>query len=378
MKHSFSRVLSKLSLLSLCLASPAFGQGNDNPTGETGVFNGNSNTGCSYDPYTGNATRTIPDITVTGAVGAYPLVWAHTMNSRGGGGYFGAAGGWRHSYQWSCTAFNNPLRNTATSYTVSYPDGRVISFSGNPMVGPAGVRDRIGVSLSGDEVVLFLPDGGQVSFPQRVVQGGGEYEIFVDPPSQITDPNGQITTLSYDTADKLIQVTEPAGRWLKVYYNTDKTINRVDAGFSANPLTQRVTYVYGNRTFGTYTYNVLLNANYSDGTGAAYTYQASNVSASGIPLIKTCADVRYPGPMKNITYTFLAGASQGRLYQSSARGAQPRFSPSRSIAVSARKPAATGPAAPGPTVPRPPRISSRLTPISSGTRPRWATIPTAS
>jgi hypothetical protein len=53
----------------------ALAQGGDNPTGVWGSFNSHSTTGCSYDPYTGNATRTVPDI----AVGAYPLQWTRTM-----------------------------------------------------------------------------------------------------------------------------------------------------------------------------------------------------------------------------------------------------------------------------------------------------------
>jgi hypothetical protein len=42
--------------------------GNNNPTGVSGTFNGNVTTGCSYDPYTGNAHRTITDIVVAGGV----------------------------------------------------------------------------------------------------------------------------------------------------------------------------------------------------------------------------------------------------------------------------------------------------------------------
>src|SRR5437773_10580702 len=75
---------------------------NGNPTGNFGRFNALSMTGGSYDPYTMNATRTIPDLTVTGAVGSYPLQWSRTMNSRSPGGSFdlGSGGGWSHSYDW--------------------------------------------------------------------------------------------------------------------------------------------------------------------------------------------------------------------------------------------------------------------------------------
>jgi hypothetical protein len=102
MKLFLTPALRRILFAALFLSTPAvlFAQGNDNPTGVAGVFNGNSNTGCSYDPYTGNATRTIPDIVVSGAVGTYPLVWARTLNTRGANnGNLGAAGGWRYSYQ---------------------------------------------------------------------------------------------------------------------------------------------------------------------------------------------------------------------------------------------------------------------------------------
>ncbi len=72
-KHSFI-LLAVLSIWALP-ASHARAQANDNPTGPSGMFNGNVSTGCSYDPYTGNATRSVTDIVVSGAVGKYPLAF---------------------------------------------------------------------------------------------------------------------------------------------------------------------------------------------------------------------------------------------------------------------------------------------------------------
>jgi hypothetical protein len=73
--------------------------GNNNPSGASGVFNGQINTGCSYDAYTGNATRSITDIAVAGAVGEYPLALVRTANSRTPSttGVFGNDGGWNHN-----------------------------------------------------------------------------------------------------------------------------------------------------------------------------------------------------------------------------------------------------------------------------------------
>src|SRR5437667_11506059 len=70
-------------LLVLARASVLHAQvGNQNPSGASGIFNGQINTGCSYDPYTGNATRSITDIAVAGGVGEYPLALVRTANSR--------------------------------------------------------------------------------------------------------------------------------------------------------------------------------------------------------------------------------------------------------------------------------------------------------
>src|SRR5436309_3016701 len=57
--------------------------GINNPTGASGMFNGQITTGCSYDPFTTNAMRgPIVDIAVAGAVGEYPLALGRTNNSR--------------------------------------------------------------------------------------------------------------------------------------------------------------------------------------------------------------------------------------------------------------------------------------------------------
>ena len=101
-------------------------QADDNPTGPAGIFNGNITTGCSYDPYTGNAMRVVTDIVASGAVGDHPLAFtriANTRNSPRNAG-FAFAGQWRHNYSWQLT--DEPTIYTVpntppTSYTVDYP-----------------------------------------------------------------------------------------------------------------------------------------------------------------------------------------------------------------------------------------------------------------
>src|SRR6267378_1453445 len=81
-----------LSTLLLALSARGLNAqvGDNSPGGHSGIFNGQIQTGCSYDPYTGNATRSITDIAVSAAVGQYPLALVRTYNSRSGlGGGFG-------------------------------------------------------------------------------------------------------------------------------------------------------------------------------------------------------------------------------------------------------------------------------------------------
>jgi len=117
-----------------------------------------------------------------------------------------------------------------------------------------------------------LSDGGKVAFQQSATLSGSTYS-FTFTPTQLIDPYGLITMLTTDTSGRVTQITEPAGRWLKITYTGDN-ITQVDAGYGLSTITQSVTYSYA--TFGGYT--VLNGATYSDGTSASYTYQASNMT----------------------------------------------------------------------------------------------------
>src|SRR5215831_13946556 len=130
MKHLPLPFILALFFASFC---PLHAQvGINNPTGASGIFNGQINTGCSYDPYTGNATRSITDIAVAGAVGEYPLALVRTANSRAPSTteLFGWAGGWNHNYNWRMAdSTRSGVQNfVPTSYTVDFPDGRVETF----------------------------------------------------------------------------------------------------------------------------------------------------------------------------------------------------------------------------------------------------------
>src|SRR5437899_8257696 len=234
------RQLASAILLTVVMSMSAHAQmGNDNPTGISGVFNGNVTTAGSYDPYTGNATRSVTDITVAGAVGAYPLAFTRTMNSRYTPGVgtleFGAPGSWRHNYQWTI----DPITIQATgpnrwyvmpgTYNVNYPDGRRISFYSHAgdsyFRGVPGISDRFQQlhSDADSDVYVLLPDGGKIWFSASVSRDGDDFgpvtSTFEFQFAGIIDPYGQVTTITY-TGDGSMQVTEPAGRWLNLFYST--------------------------------------------------------------------------------------------------------------------------------------------------------------
>jgi hypothetical protein len=175
--------MKKLLLLSSIAAFAALlspsrvaAQGEANPTGVAGIFNGNVQSGGSYDPMTANAMRIVDDIVVPGTVGAYPLKWTRYFNSR-------SINGWTFSYAYGLTG------------GMTFPDGREIKHQGLDFPpDPTGYEERIGTSA------IKLGDGGKVMF--------GTFGT-VALPIQLIDPYGQITTLTRDSYNKLTRARGP-------------------------------------------------------------------------------------------------------------------------------------------------------------------------
>lgn len=304
--------------------------GNDNPTGVCGQFNGNVTTGCSYDPYTANATRSITDITVAGGTGAYPLAFTRTMTSRYIAGLpteFGPAGSWRHSYQWS---INTETTDTGRPgrYVVNYPDGRQITFSntgtGDPdFRGPSGVRDRFEHLTAADQVncKLVLPDGGKIWFRATLTHPNGRNR-WTFRLHAIIDPYGQTTLITYPN-NEYTQINDSSNtRCLRIYY---RTITNVSEGHVGDVVIDHVS-ASDNRTVS-YGYSAYVSPNGTRYTSlhqvryfgspwwdAFYTYQNSNApDANDRPLIKTCIDPMFDGPMWMIAYSFAGTNVYGKL-----------------------------------------------------------------
>jgi RHS repeat-associated protein len=292
--------------------------GGNNPTGVSGIFNGNITSGCSYDPYTGNATRSITDIAVSGAVGQYPLALVRTYNSRtgvGGAGGFGVAGQWTHNYSWaieSSAPQSHPF--TPSSYTVDYPDGRKVTFApatGDPYYrGLLGVRERFQTPPQGGGFgYLILPDGGKVEFDCEELDSGpdgNEVWWWVFTATAIVDPYGLRTTFTYNGDGTLQKVTEPAGRYLQFSYSGGLINSVTEVINGASQRSVQYYYIYSAYSPGTTSYWALNQVAYYGQWNAKYKYCAPNNTnnANGIPLLWTADDPMYPGPMHRIAYTY--------------------------------------------------------------------------
>ncbi len=306
--------------------SPLHAQvGNNNPTGPSGIFNGQVHTGYSYDPYTGNATRSITDIAVAGAVGEYPLALVRTANSRmpSTTELFGWAGGWNHNYNWILE--DSPLGPLhPTRYTVAFPDGRVETFqsvtwdsanyyrvragNGNNAGTSAGVRERfvpLDTNPNNMYGYLILPDGGRVEFKAQQHVSGSQY-WYKYHVTAIIDPYGLRTTIASElvaqnTRRRITRVTEPAGRYIQFSYGTPNgpRISQVAASDG-----RAVNYYYSYTMLDHVVY--YSNANWT----ARYQYVGANVGGPDLPpLLRTCDDPMYPGPMKRIAYEYKTGTN---------------------------------------------------------------------
>ncbi|MEY2510602.1 MAG: hypothetical protein QOE26_1365 [Verrucomicrobiota bacterium] len=331
--------LSLVTFVCIGLAPQAFAQaGNDNPGGVTAEYHGSITTAGYYDPYTGNAKREIDDIVVPGSIGAYPLKYTRTFNTRG-------SAGWTHNYQWSLWVrppdedlgngdgfYDGPVRG------IQYPNGGhfdTIVYDSPWFIeasGPHGASDQLVTCASGActpgsgaAYELWRADGGKVLFEH--VNGYRGYAII--------DPYGQQTTLSYDGSGKLWKVTEPGGRYLEFVYQTftywypwpDSTHNAaywasevllsaVRANDGRGNTIETVSYGYEWVWQGHYypEYVPYLNHAYYDDTAqATYTYaDANNYDTPGTVyhghtrrVLKSCDDPRYAGQMKYIEYEYV-------------------------------------------------------------------------
>src|SRR3984893_7835621 len=280
-------------------------QGEDNPTGVAGVYNGNVTSGGSYDPLTGNALRVVDDIVVPGCVGAYPLRWTRYNNSR----HENHAGfdGWSFSYDY--VVYNSKI---------TLPDGRDIPNGSSVL----GIIERK-IQTPDYNYALLLADGGRVIFEwyhytwhtrdyngNVILMSGSIYR-----PTKLVDPYGQTTLIQYgpstnefgDVLERRTKIIEPGGRYLQINYASDTTgadmigVQAFD-GVPGHSAIQTVTYAWAYSQIGNVTLKKLTDVGYSDGTYATYTYEIMGGPSTHRPVLLTADDTHYNGPMRQIAY----------------------------------------------------------------------------
>jgi RHS repeat-associated protein len=282
----------------------------------SGIFEGMITTGCAYNVLNHNARREIDDIVVPGSIGKYPLKMTRYYNSRSTTIYGIMGAGWTHGHQWG---YGNSV--------FYYPNG---DKQDGTCESPLGVSDGWGPgsptcnpSCHGD---FRLSDGGTLHFDDS----NGYFQVRT-----IEDPYGHTTTLAYYNsgpyAGLLSRVTEAGGRYLQFTYSQvdgQQVLTQVDAydGVAGHPRIDSVVYHYASKPTGgniVTTAVCLTSVDYSDGQHAYYAYQEDNApedtrppcpcSLKLLPLLKTCRDVRYNGPMRHICYEYPDNGAHGAI-----------------------------------------------------------------
>ena len=336
-----TRTISRPLLLAAC-ALVVFGSrveaqlGNNNPTGVAGQYYGSVQTGRSYDPATGNASFAVTDVAL--AAGASPLAFTRFWTSRYNVGVesteLGQGGNWRHNFQWSVDTFTaygrNALVEMPRDYTVNYPDGRRVRFVPGTVYSTAsGIAERFRHPPSSAEgtydCYLHLSDGSTVWFRGTIdiefeldwqgEETGFKWTTVSFEFAGLIDPHNLVTTVSYP-GDGSMTVSEPAGRWLKLFY---KQITHENEGPFGLIVLDRVVgsdgrvvhYRYWARVTENGTrYAALGQVHYPAYPGhpapvAYYDYEWSNVDANARPLLSYADDPMFPGPMGKIAYDYV-------------------------------------------------------------------------
>ena len=161
----FRRALSRYLVISAGLigASHALGQSAfDTPTGLAGGFGGSITTGGgSFDPYERNATRSITDIVVPGAV--VPFTYTRIWNSRSG---------WRSNWSWGIDEIivsesNDRRDNLFRGYNVRYPDGRMVRFSKPNFETPRGGPGTYSPGILLQDRLVIPPDRPEAQLDRK-------------------------------------------------------------------------------------------------------------------------------------------------------------------------------------------------------------------
>jgi RHS repeat-associated protein len=210
------KTILALAVLTACAGLQSVAQaqqsgcGNNNPSSPTAPPPGCPSQGVNpINVLSGDVQRTVRDLEVWGGVGQHQLAWERLGHSRLNSApkWFGDGHIWRHSYQWDMAVSGSTL-------TLYYPEGTVYNYtaSGTNWLGVASNPDTI--AQSGTNYVLLRANGWRYSF-NKYTSPSVFYRL-----DKFFDAQGNAYKLTYDSSNRLSRVTEPAGRWLQVNYQT--------------------------------------------------------------------------------------------------------------------------------------------------------------
>ncbi len=203
-----------------------------------------------------------------------------------------------------------------------FPDGRTVNFQSTaPDIlwrGPSGVSERfIPLNTTTMLAYLQLSDGGKVEFKATLVDDGVDRETgthywhYSYALQAIIDPFGLRTTITHP-ADGSVTITEPAGRWLKIFYGTAFGLPVVSSVTASDNRVVQYTYQSAYFPPGTVSWTILSQVSYyADATidTATYNYRGPNVGdPNGAPLLYTCYDPMFAGPMTKMFYDYATTA----------------------------------------------------------------------
>ena len=173
----------------------------------------------------------------------------------------------------------------------------------------AGVRERVApIAPPGNMYAfLILPDGGKVKFLATQNSLNGRY-FYKYQAIAIIDPHKLETTLAWENYGngriRLTRVTDPAGsngRYLQFSYAPNNSPHITQVQEFINGVGRRIVqynYPPGYLWLGSVVYYD--NPNWT----ATYQYVNANIGEDMLPLLWTCDDSMYPGPMHKIAYTY--------------------------------------------------------------------------
>ncbi len=378
------------------------GEPDQNPASNMGALKAQIETAGSYSAHSGNATRAITDLSVPGALGDYGLdlvrYWNSLRNDRieANSTYepdqrtdFGSPG-WSHSWGWvAYYAEDSPVVEDGqeeiyiTSITITFPDGHASKYKitrsnrrhppatgwnpdprcGAPFwaahgeddwTGPGGgVGDHLqNMTEDGSSFWLYRADGGSVHFEVLHGNNWDDYRA-----TEVYDPHGLRTALTYDADGYLYEVIQDGGRKLTFRWDDydDPSLNRYwpkvigkVTSSTGSAGTQAVSYGYNWNTWLT-----LTSVTYENDPAPGYTSKAVYTYGDytppegfvyGGPLLLTAKDPRFAGPMQYIRYDYaLSGCRpQGRPQTEPYQGAKHDYYYASPTGIAAERDGKTG------------------------------------